>query len=193
MKKSIFSLIILTLGFAFSASAQPPNAARPAAKASVVRFPGVTEFQMGLLREAKKITAIPLPTWVPEGFKVADVKVRLGSEVEIQDRVLTIIYSKKLASGKVQRFALEAGFDGLGGLPYDATKVISSGVGQIYLMYEPNNEDGKIRNYVMTEWFKVGETEFHYNGMYGDKAEDESLTMISLADTEKILKSLQRL
>lgn len=193
MKKTIFTLTMLTLSFAFSAAAQTPGPARTANKASVVRFPGVSQFHLEVLLEAKKITAIPLPTWIPAGFKVSDVKVRLGTEVEIQDRVLTVIYSKNLADGKTQRFALEAGFDGLGGLPYDVTKVISSGAGKIDLMYEPNDEDGKVKNFAMTEWFKVGKTDFHYDGMYGNEPEDKSLTMISLAETEKILKSLQKL
>lgn len=191
MKLTIVTLIVLTLCFAFSAAAQKPT--RPAGKASVVRFPGISLFQMTQLREAKKVTSIPLPSWIPEGFKVTQVKLHLGSMVEIQDRVLIIVYSKNLANGKTQRFAIEAGFDGLGGLPYDVTKVISSGVGKIDLMYEPSNEDGKIKNFAMTEWFRVGKAEFHYDGMYDNEPEDKSLTMISLADTVKILKSLQRL
>jgi hypothetical protein len=193
MKKTIFTLTLLTLCLAFSAAAQTPVPARTVNKASVVRFPGVSQFQLEVLNEAKKITAIPLPTWIPAGFKVADVKVRLGASVEIQDRVLTVIYSKNLADGKVQRFALEAGFDGLGGLPYDVTKVVSSPVGKIDLMYEPDDEDGKVKNFAMTEWFKVGKTDFHYDGMYGNEPEDPKLVMISLTDTEKILRSLQRL
>jgi hypothetical protein len=187
MKKSIFAFTMLTLCLAISAAAQAPG------KGIAVRFSGVSEFHMGILLEAKKITAIPLPTWIPPGFKMTDVKVHLGSEVALQNRVLTIIYSKKFANGKVQRFALDAGFDGLGGLPYDVTKVIPSGVGNIDLMYEPNDEDGKIKNYVMTEWFKVGKTDFHYDGMYGNEPEHPSLTMISLEETEKILRSLRRL
>jgi hypothetical protein len=192
MKTTIFTLIVLTLSFTFSAAAQTPKPST-GSKASVIRFPGVAQFQLEVLLEAKKLTAIPLPTWIPAGFKVSDVKVRLGTEVEIQDRVLTVVYSKKLADGSTQRFAIDAGFDGLGGLPYDVTKVISSGVGKIDLMYEPDDEDGKVTNFAMTEWFRVGKTDFHYDGMYGDEPENSTLVMISLADTEKILKSLQKL
>lgn len=190
MKSSILMIIALTLCLSFVASAQPSDQSAKAAKA---RFPGVSDMHMTMLLEAKKVTSIPLPTWIPAGFKVTDVKLRLGSMVEIEDRVLIIVYSKSLADGKTQRFAIEAGFDGLGGLPYDVTKVIASGVGKIELMYEPSNEDGKVKNFVMTEWFRVGKADFHYDGMYGNEPEDVSLTMISLADTEKIIRSLQRL
>ena len=120
----------------------------------------------------------------------------LGPRVSLEHKQLVIVYSRKLANGKMQRFSLEAGFDGLGGLPYDLTKTLTTPVGQIDLMYEPPDLDDsskKTKNFAMTEWFKVGRTDFHYDGRHGDpEGDDQNLAMISLADTEKILKSLRR-
>lgn len=159
------------------------------------RFPGVSAMHFEMLRAAKKLTPIPLPTWLPDGFKVEKIDMHLGSLVEIQDRRLAIIYSRKAAGGKTQRFALEAGFEGLGDLPYDTTSTVKSALGQIDIAYEPPDLDGggkKTKNFVMTHWFDVGKTAFHFDGMYGDDPENSRLAMISLADTRKILGSLQR-
>lgn len=185
MKRTIYLAFVLS-AIAAAVSAQTGSVTN--------RFPGLSAEQAQKLRVAKKITPIPLPTWIPAGFKVEKIDMLVGSKVALQDRVLNIIYSRKLASGKVQRFSLEAGFDGIGGLPYDVTKVVPSAVGKIDLMYEPNDldESGKLKNFVMTDWFNVGKTAFHYNGMYGATENDSSIAMISLADTEKILRSLQR-
>ena len=162
--------------------------------AQASRFPGVSDFQSQQLDQAKKITPIPLPTWIPAGFRVEKIQIKLGSMVSLENKELVIIYSRKLATGKVQRFSFEAGFDGIGGLPYDSTKIIPSAVGKIDLMYEPQDLDGagKLKNFAMTDWFNVGKTAFHYNGMHGAAENDASQVMISLADTEKILRSLQR-
>ncbi len=148
---------------------------------------------MEMLREMKTAVPIVTPTWLPAGFKLENIRVLLGSEVEIYERELVLIYSRTMPNGKIQRFALEAGFDGLGDLPYDETKVIKSSLGDIYLVYEPkdpDNEKLKLKNYVMTQWFTVGDIAYHYVGMYGD--ENKNLDMISIADTEKILASLRR-
>jgi hypothetical protein len=191
MKRTILTLIALTFALSVAASAQPSAASIKAAKA---RFPGVSDIHMTMLLEAKRITSIPLPSWIPAGFKVEDVKIRLGSTVEIQDRVLTVIYSNKMTDGGVQRFALEAGFDGLGDLMYEPTKTLKTGVGPVILIYEPKDEDGNIeKGYVMTEWFKVGRTDYHYIGSYGFDEGDKSERMISMDDTVKILNSLKRL
>ncbi len=158
-------------------------------------FPGVSAAQMKQLQNAKRFTALPLPTWIPAGFKLEKVESKLGSKVPIEERSLVIVYRKTLPDGKFQRFAFEAGFDGLGDLMYDSSKVIPSSVGKIYLVYEPNDPDegGKKRkNFVMTEWFDVGRTAFHYDGMFGEQ-DDPSLVMISIPETEKILRSLKRL
>jgi hypothetical protein len=188
MKTTVISIAIVVFAAA-AASAQ--------AKASAsmgVQFPGLSAGDVTKLRTAKRTTPIPLPTWLPDGFKIERIEMVLGTKTPLWQRSLAIIYSRKTAAGKTQRFAIEAGFEGIGDLPYDATKEIRSAVGSIYLMYEPADPDGggKIKNYAMTDWFDVGKTPYHYNGMYGTEPDDKSVVMISLADTEKILSSLKR-
>lgn len=183
MKKLIFCVVLCAFASVI-ASAQ-----------SEKRFPGVSAQQLQMLRLAKQITPLPLPTWLPDGFRVEKIDMRLGSMVEIQDRKLVIIYSRKLSSGKLQRFALEAGFEGLGDLPYDTTSTVRSALGDIDIAYQPPDldEDGKkLDDFAMTHWFNVGKTAFHYDGMYGAQDKVKNLEMISLADTRKILQSLQR-
>jgi hypothetical protein len=173
-----------------------PAALAAVASAQTERsFPGISTTQMQQLRTAKRWTALPLPTWVPTGFKIEKIKMNLGAKVPIQFRVLEIVYSRRLPNGKLQRFGIEAGFEGIGDLPYEATSSVRSGVGQIDIAYEPPDLDGggtKTRGYVVTHWFEVGKTPFHYDGMYGTESEKKRLAMISLADTQKILRSLQR-
>jgi len=190
-KKSLL-LFLLTLVFAASAAAQAGGS-----KAGGASFPGVSKAQMDQLLAAKKVTAIALPTWLPTGFKVEKVHSKLGRGVAIHEREFIVVYSRKLENGKTQRFALEAGFDGLGDLMYDGAKTITSSLGKIHLYYEPKDPDTdgqKLKNYVMTEWFNAGKTAFHYIGFYGSEEKDDpDMAMISLADTEKILRSLKRL
>lgn len=165
------------------------------AQKSGLQFPGVSAAQLKQLQSVKRFTALPLPSWIPTGFKLEKIESKLGPKVPIEEKSLVIVYRKTLPGGKFQRFGFEAGFDGLGDLMYDSTKVIASPLGKIYLVYEPNDPDegGKKRkNFVMTEWFDVGRTAFHYDGMFGEEG-DASLTMISMAETEKILRSLKRL
>lgn len=186
--KKILGVTFLLLSLTFVVSAQ-----------AAASFPGLSAAQRKQLITAKRSTPIALPTWVPVGFKVEKIDMELRPRVPIYDRHLVIVYSRKLPNGKTQRFALEAGFDGLGGLPYDLTKTISSPVGPIDLMYQPNDLDDegkKLLNFSMTEWFLVGKTNYHYDGMYGinedEKGNDPTMAMISLADTERILRSLRR-
>ena len=173
-------------------SAQVSNAS---IAAWMKRFPGVSRAHMEQLLTAKTQFAIPLPTWVPAGFSIERIKSRIGRRVSLEDREFVIIYSRKLANGRFQRFSIEAGFDGLGGLPYDLTKQIVSPVGKIDLMYEPPDPDGggKLKNFAMTEWFRVGKVDFHYDGMHNEQeGDDPGQAMISLSDTERILRSLRR-
>lgn len=118
----------------------------------------------------------------------------LGSEVPIEDRQLIIVYSRQLANGKLQRFSIEAGFDGLGDLMYESSKRLRTPIGNVYLVYQPKDEDGKkMMDFAMTEWFDVGRIAYHYVGMYGTEEDGgDKLAMISLSDTEKILRSLRR-
>lgn len=194
MKKIILFIALFScLGIASVSTYAQPSKAQ--VQAAMKRFPGVDATFMEQCLAAKQVMSVVLPSWLPNGFKLERTKVRLGKAVAIEDREFILIYERKLENGKLQRFALEAGFDGLGGLPYDVTKVVPSGIGKIDLMYEPMETDGSVRlkNYVMTEWFRVGKTEFHYIGMYDAEPELDTLAMISLEDTEKILRSLKRL
>lgn len=163
--------------------------------AGIKKFPGISRADMEQLIAAKAVLAIPLPTWLPSGFALERIQSRIGRRVSLDDREFIIIYSRKLDGGKFQRFALEAGFEGLGGLPYDPTMSFASPVGQIELMYEPEEPGGgaKITNYSMTEWFSPGKIPFHYDGMYGAEEGDTMQVMLTLADTKKILGSLKRL
>ena len=166
-------------------------------QAQTIDFPGLSPAQGKQLMTAKRYTPVPLPTWLPAGFTVEKIQMKLGPRVEIQYRELVIIYSRKLPNGKVQRFSLEAGFDGIGGLPYDVTHTLATPVGPVELMYEPadlEDRSKKIKNFAITEWFNVGKTPYHYLGRHGDPEDkDPNLVSISLADTQKILKSLRRL
>jgi len=187
MKKIVYFVSVILLSTAIAAA--------QAEAAGSARFPGLSPHHLEILNAAKKVTAIPLPTWLPAGFKAQKVIAKLGGRVPIEDKQLVIIYSKKLANGKTQQFSLEAGFDGLGGLPYDVTKVIPTAVGKLDLMYEPKDPDDetkKIERFSMTEWFKVRKTDFHFDGMYGSNPDNPAIAMIPLADTEKILRSLRR-
>lgn len=195
MKKVLIATISLLI-FSVAVSAQQPSKA--VVQAALKKFPGVDTAHMEQMIAAKRVMTIALPTWVPAGFKVEDIKSRIGRAVAIEDREFVVIYSRTLKDGTTQRFALEAGFDGLGGLPYDVTKTLRSPVGTIDLMYEPKDLDDEtkvLKNYVYTEWFKVGNrTDWHYIGMYGAPEEgDPGIAMISLADTERILRSMTRL
>lgn len=158
-------------------------------------FPGVSAKQLQQLQTAKRSTAFPLPTWVPAGFRVEKIEMKLGSKVPIENRELAVVYSRRLSNGKLQRFALEAGFEGLGDLPYDTTSSVSSKIGKIDIAYQPPDLDEgskKLKDFAMTQWFNVGKTAFHYDGMYKAEPDDKSIAMLSLADTRKILQSLQK-
>lgn len=193
--KKLFTIAFLLVVSVMAVSAQDPTKAQ--IDTAMRRFPTVPQPYIEAMLTAKRVMSIALPTWLPLGFKFEKAKIRLGADVAMEDREFVVIYFRT-EGGKTQRFALEAGFDGLGGLPYDVTHVIQSGVGQIDLMYEPKDLDDEkkvLKNYVYTEWFKVRKrTDWHYIGMYGAPEEgDPGIEMISLADTQRILKSLQSL
>lgn len=168
--------------------------AASAAFAQVSTFPGLNADSKKQLASAKKSTAFALPTWLPKGFAVSQVHSVLGRKVKLEDKQLVIVYSRKLADGGLQRFAFEAGFDGIGDLMYEGGKKLKTPIGSVHLYYQPKDEDGKkLADFAMTEWFDVGSTAFHYIGTYGTEEKGgDSLVMLSLADTEKILRSLKR-
>lgn len=180
-----FALGLISLIFVSAAAAQR----------AAVSFPGVSAAQVKQLKTAKRSVPLPLPTWVPAGFKIETIDMKLGAKVPIEDRKLVIVYGRSIAGGKVQRFALEAGLEGIGDLPYDTTHRVNSALGRIEIAYEPKDLDGggkKLKNFVMTHWFDVGRTAWHYIGGYGAEEDDSSVAMISLADTQDILRSLRR-
>jgi hypothetical protein len=164
------------------------------ASIAFAQFPGLSPAVKRQLAAAKRSTPIALPTWVPAGFSVKRVHTVLGPRVPIEDKQLIIVYSRTLADGRLQRFAFEAGFDGLGDLMYDGGKKLSSHIGAVWLYYQPKDEDGKrLNDFAMTEWFNVGRTAWHYIGAYGTEEEGgDKLSLISRADTEKMLRSLRR-
>ena len=191
MKKFV-AISFLLMVSVVAAAAQEPSEAQ--IKSAMKKFPGVSAIHMEAMLASRQVMSVALPTWLPAGFKVENLKVNLGSTVPIEERQFVVVYSRTLADGGKQRFALEAGFDGLGDLMYEPTKTLRTGVGKIILIYEPKDEEGNIeKEYVMTEWFTVGRTEFHYIGMYDFEEGDSSAKMISIEDTEKILMSLKRL
>ena len=140
--KKLFSVAFLILISSFAVLAQDPPKAT--VQAAMRRFPTVPEPYMEAMIAAKRVMSIALPTWLPPGFKFEKLQARIGSEVSLDDREFVVVYSRT-QGGKTQRFALEAGFDGLGGLPYDNPKIVRSAVGQIDLYYEPKDLDDEMR------------------------------------------------
>lgn len=169
------------------------SAAAAVSAQAAVAFPGLTPEAKKELAAAKRTTPFALPTWLPAGFKISRVHANLGRRAKIEDKQLVIVYSRPLPNGKIQRFSIEAGFDGIGDLMYDGARKLRTGVGDVYLVYQPKDEDGnKMTDFAMTEWFSVGNVAYHYVGMYGSAEESgDTLAMISLADTERILRSLR--
>jgi hypothetical protein len=157
-------------------------------------FPGLTAQTKKELATTKRSVAFALPTWLPAGFTLSQVHSVVGKKVKIEDKQLILVYSRELSNGKLQRFAFEAGFDGIGDHMYEGARILRTPIGKMQLFYQPKDEDGKkIADLAITEWFEVRGTAFHYMDRYGtDEEGGDRLTMISLADTEKILRSLKR-
>lgn len=183
-KLKFISAAVIVLAAAFAASAQKSSAI-PA---------GFTAAQFAKLKKDKGKLIVPLPTWLPAGFKFDSADIDIKPSTEIWERVFRVGFVNKMTDGSTQRFIIEAGFDGLGGGIYESTHLIGSPVAPIELMYEPKDPDKegqKLERYVMTEWFEVAGTAFHYDGMPVTEL-DETVHMISLADTKKILVSLKK-
>ncbi|HEX2628098.1 MAG TPA: hypothetical protein VHM26_03780, partial [Chitinophagaceae bacterium] len=108
---------------------------------------------------------IPLPTYLPAGFVLDSLNIQTGKQLKAWDKNIYARYSRKQADGKWQSFYIEAGFDGIGSLWYDA-ETVQSGVGKIDLYYQPledagNGKKTKLQDMIGTEWFNVGGVEFH--------------------------------
>jgi hypothetical protein len=158
-------------------------------------FPGLSEVQKKKLLSTR--IAVPLPTWIPTGFSVTNIVTKTGNPVKIEDKVLTITYGKKLANGHVLKFKIDAGFDGLGDLPYEGGESVKSKIGDIWLYYEPIEEidDGrkiKYIGFIQTEWFDVKDLAFHVVFIQSENESlNKKLPKISKADAKKILQSIQ--
>jgi hypothetical protein len=154
--------------------------------------------------DKKKLLAsgmkIPLPTWLPDGFRLDTFEVKTNKSIPVQDRVLYIQYTKKINDSTWQSFMVEAGFDGLGSLWYDREN-IQSAVGKIEMYYQPYE---KQEDMIATEWFEINKIAFHVfcivtmpGGEFeavGDEDEGEDkyqYVAISKDDFKKILQSLQ--
>ena len=163
---------------------------------SNIIFPGLTEVQKQKLLNTK--IAIPLPTWIPDGFAVTNMVTKTGKSIKVEDKIYTVTYGKKLSNGNSLKFSVDAGFDGLGDLPYEGSETIKSKVGDIYLYYEPYEEDMngkkvKAFGFIMTEWFNVNKLAFHayFNSQNPNDKPDPTKPKISKADVKKILHSMQ--
>jgi hypothetical protein len=127
-------------------------------------FRGVSAIQKKQLLVAGH--KIPVPTYLPAGFVLDSLDIQTSKQLKAWEKVIYLRYSRKQADGKWQSFYVEAGFDGIGSLWYDA-ETVQSGVGKIDLYYQPmEDEDGdgkktKIEDMIGTEWFTVGGTAFH--------------------------------
>jgi hypothetical protein len=182
MKKQF--LLLLFLAITFSTFAQ-----------TKIIFSGITETQKQQLLNTK--IAIPLPTWIPDGFAVTKIITKTGKSIKPEDKIYTVTYEKKISSGNSLKFSIDAGFEGLGDLPYEDGEAIKSKVGDIYLYYEPYEEDMngkkvKAFGFIMTEWFIVNKLSFHavFNSQNPNDKPDKIKPKISKKDAKKILQSL---
>lgn len=139
--------------------------------------------------------AYPLPTWLPDGFKIEKVVVKTGVNVDPMEQGIFITYRKKLPNGKKQAFILEGAIDGIGDLMYMSTHIVRSSLGEIGLCYEPKDEDNnkKLYDYVRTQWFDCNGTAWAYGSCKGRGNKYGNTAMIPIAETKKILASLQQL
>ena len=149
MKKIIFALMVSLI--IINASAQ-----------NSIVFPGLSLAQKQQLLKTK--IAVPLPTWIPQGFVVANVVTKTGKSIRIENKILSVTYDKKLDNGSLQ-FTIDAGFDGIGSLDYEGTTAKSK-VGNITLYYEPfedigDNKKAKQYGLIQTEWFDVNGLSFN--------------------------------
>ena len=183
MKKIIY--LILFIISAISVSAQ-----------NKIIFPGLSEIQLQKIVNTK--IPVPLPTWIPDGFSVTNIITQTGRHVKLENKIFTITYSKKSSDGKLLEFKIEAGFEGIGDLPYEGGELIKSKAGNIYLFYEPFEEDMngkkiKTSGLIMTEWFSVHNLAFDV--VFSSPGQNETINKtkpkISKTDAKKILQSMQ--
>jgi hypothetical protein len=159
---------------------------------SAQTFPGLTTKQAAQLKNAKRYAQFALPTWLPEGFSVEKIDMKLGPRVGKFDKELAIVYARTLKTGKKQQFAIHCGFEELGDLPYEANHVVRSPVGTLYLFHGRADEELPPVEVSATHWHHIGPKPFAYEAKWRVDDSDTSYVMISLAETKKILASLRR-
>ena len=162
----VLYVIVITVVYCVCTGSTVSNNNSGIVDTSLHRFPGFNKEQMEQLLLAKeqycipsnldsseKATlekstkgkcCIPLPTWLPQGFAVRSVKVQIGKNVDPDSMQLSIVYSKKAVSGKIQVFVIEAGFE-FGDIPYSDPYIINSSAGKINLFYEPVEDSEKLK------------------------------------------------
>ena len=159
-------------------------------------FPGLSETQKQKLLSTK--IPMPLPTWIPEEYSVTNIITKTGKSVKIENKILTITYGKKLPNGRMLEFKIDAGFDGIGDLMYEGGERVKSKVGDIWLFYEPYDEDmdgkkTKVFGLIMTEWIDIKNLAFHV--VFSADRENQKLNRtkpkISKADAKKVLQSME--
>ena len=163
---------------------------------SQIIFPGLSDKQKQQLLNTK--IAIPLPTWIPDGFAVTNIVTKTGKSIKLENKIYTVTYGKKLANSNSLKFDVDAGFEGLGDLPYEDAETIKTKVANIYLYYEPYEEDMngkkvKAFGFIMTEWFRVNKIAFHasFNSQNPNDKPDPTKPKISKADVKRILQSME--
>lgn len=170
--------------------------------AAMKKFPGFTTLQMKQLLYAAAYCDIPLPTFLPEGYKVKSIDINIGPRGKIaqEDKRLTITYENKQER---KYFVIEGGFDGLGDVPWTATKTLHTAIGAIDFFYDPKDIDGSVlKGETSTQWFSAGSAggafmfkdigqDMLHNATMGNA--DANPQRISKEVCEKIINSLKKL
>jgi hypothetical protein len=167
----------------------------------------------GLKPQHKKILLasgmkIPLPTWLPDGFNLDTLEIKINKAIPVQDKILYVQYTKKINDSTWQSFFVGAEFeesDRLGHKP----EIVQSPVGEIKFHYQPdveglNGKKEKMEGFISTEEFEVNSTAFRVMSIVtipggefevlGDEDESEmkyNYKPVSKDDFKKILQSLQ--
>ena len=163
--------------------------------------------------DKKKLLAsgimIPLPNWLPEGFKLDTFEVKTSKSIPVQDKMLYVQYTKKVNDSTWQSFMIEAGFEPDLESIWHNPEILQSPIGQIGFYYQPYEQtsDGKKKkqeDMISTEWVEINKVAFHVfcivtmpGGQFealGDEDEREhkyQYKAINKDDFKKILQSLQ--
>jgi hypothetical protein len=221
-------LLLLALECCVCSCQTENTATNASAETAMKKFPGFTKPQMQQMLAAKEQNcipadmdagelatttggkcAIPLPTWLPDGFVVERINARLGKNLKVDSMAMSIVYSKKTDGGKKQTFMIEARFE-FGDMLYSEQTFVTSALGKVYLYYEPIDDTlgsdstrwgKKILNFVMSDYIVCDSAEYPkyvYMSM-GDLLEENGIViknnfeMIPLEETKMIIASLQKL